>query len=174
MDRWIRISDFKLRDNSLCNKILSSIVCILSSVLCRLPLYICRESSTNRPYFMQNKANLLAIFKMPTMNITSSTTVNYINELRTMNYKLIMKNKPKQSQFSDERNLPWACRRGLPWAQSWVCRRAQSKGPALSPKLGRLAGQGNRLWMPGRYIRELNNQTESSASSAFSAVRNTW
>ncbi|MHC4173083.1 MAG: peptide chain release factor N(5)-glutamine methyltransferase [Planctomycetota bacterium] len=32
------------------------------------------------------------------MNITSATTVNYINELRTTNYELIMKNKPNQSQ----------------------------------------------------------------------------
>ena len=53
-----------------------------------------RESSTNQAYFLQNKANLLAVSKIPKMNITSATTVNYINELRTTNYELIMKNKP--------------------------------------------------------------------------------
>jgi len=40
-------------------------------------LYICRESSTNRPIFMQNKPNLLDA----QMNITSAITMNYINEL---------------------------------------------------------------------------------------------
>ncbi len=56
-------------------------------------LYNCRESSTNQAYFLQNKANLLAVSKIPKMNITSATTVNYINELRTTNYELIMENK---------------------------------------------------------------------------------
>ena len=44
---------------------------------------------------MQNKPNFPAVSKTPKMNITSATTVNYINELRTTNYELIMKNKPK-------------------------------------------------------------------------------
>jgi len=48
---------------------------------------------------MQNKPNLLAVSRIPKMNITSAITVNYINELRTTNYELIMKNKPNQSQF---------------------------------------------------------------------------
>jgi hypothetical protein len=43
---------------------------------------------------MQNKANLLAVSKIPKMNISSATTVNYINELRTTDYELIVKNKP--------------------------------------------------------------------------------
>jgi len=43
--------------------------------------------------FLQNKAN----FPDAQMNITSATTVNYINEPRTTNYELIMKNKPNQS-----------------------------------------------------------------------------
>ncbi len=47
-----------------------------------------------------NKANLLAVSKMPKMNITSATTVNYINELRTTNYELIMKNKAKTKPIS--------------------------------------------------------------------------
>ena len=64
--------------------------------------YNCRESSTNQAYFMQNKANLLAVSKMPKMNITSATTVNYINELRTTNYELIMKNKANQTQFQNQ------------------------------------------------------------------------
>jgi release factor glutamine methyltransferase len=52
---------------------------------------------------MQNKPNLLAVSKIPKMNITSAITVNYINELRTTNYELIMKNKPKQTQFQTQR-----------------------------------------------------------------------
>jgi hypothetical protein len=47
----------------------------------------------NKPNSKPNKANLPAISKMPKMNITSTTTVKYINEPRTMNYELIMKNK---------------------------------------------------------------------------------
>ena len=47
-DLGFSILGLKLPDNSLCNKNLSSFVCILSSVLCRLPLYICQESSTNQ------------------------------------------------------------------------------------------------------------------------------
>ena len=47
----------------------------------------------------QNKPNFPAVSKTPKMNITSATTVNYINELRTTNYELIMKNKPNQTQF---------------------------------------------------------------------------
>ena len=38
----------------------------------------------------QNKPNLLDA----QMNITSATRVNYINELRTTNYELIMKTNP--------------------------------------------------------------------------------
>ena len=44
-------------------------------------LYICRESSTNSPLFMQNKANLPA----PQMNVTSFYTVDYENKF---NWKL--------------------------------------------------------------------------------------
>jgi len=47
---------------------------------------------------MQNKADV----KIGNMNITPATTVNYINELRTTNYELIMKNKPNQSQFQTQ------------------------------------------------------------------------
>jgi len=57
--------------------------------------YNCRESSTNRPLFMQNKPN----FKIGKMNITSATTWNYINELRTTNYDLIMKTNPNKANF---------------------------------------------------------------------------
>ncbi len=39
----------------------------------------------NKANSKPNKANLLAVSKIPKMNITSATTVNYINELRTMN-----------------------------------------------------------------------------------------
>jgi len=42
---------------------------------------------------MQNKANV----KIGNMNITSVTTVNYINELRTTNYELIIKTKPNKA-----------------------------------------------------------------------------
>jgi hypothetical protein len=52
---------------------------------------------------MQNKPNFQAVSKMTKMSITSAITVNYINEPRTTNYELIMKNKPKQSQFRKSR-----------------------------------------------------------------------
>ncbi len=51
-----------------------------------LSLYICRESSTNSPLFMQNKAN----FRKSQMNISSAITMNY--EQLTTNYA--NKNKP--------------------------------------------------------------------------------
>jgi len=51
---------------------------------------------------MQNKPNLLAVSKTPKMNITSATTVNYINELRTKNYELIMKNKPNSNPIQTQ------------------------------------------------------------------------
>ena len=86
-------------------------------------LYICRESSTNRPHFMQNKANFLATqmnvnevltkdyennaspavrktkpnkpnFKMGKMAATSWTTKPYTNGQQTM-----IQNKPKQTQY---------------------------------------------------------------------------
>jgi len=44
---------------------------------------------------MQNKANV----KIGNMNITSAITLNYINELRTTNYELIMKTKPNKPNF---------------------------------------------------------------------------
>jgi len=44
---------------------------------------------------MQNEPNLPAVSKTPKMNITSATTANYINQLRTTNYELIMQNEPK-------------------------------------------------------------------------------
>ena len=50
----------------------------------------------NKPNSKPNKPN----FKIGKMNITSAITVNYINELRTTNYELIMKtnpNKPNQA-----------------------------------------------------------------------------
>jgi len=37
---------------------------------------------------------------MPKMNITSPITANYINELQTTNYELIMKNKPNSNPMS--------------------------------------------------------------------------
>ena len=52
--------------------------------------YNCRESSTKRPYFMQNKANLL----MHKINATFIATKDYENEIVFR----IQKNKPKQSQ----------------------------------------------------------------------------
>ena len=54
----------------------------------------------NKPNSNPNKANSLAVSKMPKMNITSATTVNYINELRTTNYELIMKNKANSNPIS--------------------------------------------------------------------------
>ncbi len=37
--------------------------------------------------------------KRAKMDVTSATTVNYINELRTTNYELIMKTKPNKANF---------------------------------------------------------------------------
>ena len=52
-----------LTDNSLCNKNLSSFVCILSSVFCHLSiaLYICRERSTNQLFLCKTNP----IYRMP-------------------------------------------------------------------------------------------------------------
>ena len=44
---------------------------------------------------MQNKANV----KIGKMNITSAITMNYINELWTTNYELIMKTNPNKPNF---------------------------------------------------------------------------
>jgi len=60
--------------------------------------YNCRESSTNHPYFLQNKPN----FQDVQMNITSATTVNYINKLRTTNYELIIKTNPIKANFKKD------------------------------------------------------------------------
>jgi len=52
--------------------------------------YKCRESSTNRPYFMQNKAN----FEKAQMNASSTMIKGYENGCLHRRKK----NKPKQSQ----------------------------------------------------------------------------
>ncbi len=59
----------------------------------------------NKPNSNPIKANLLAVSKIPKMNITSATTVNYINELRTTNYELIMKNKAKTNPISSKAQM---------------------------------------------------------------------
>ncbi len=73
----LRISDFRLPNNSLCNKILSSIVNRQSSIFRYLssPLYICRETSTNQLLFMQNKPN----FQKIQVNVSNIITRNYKN-----------------------------------------------------------------------------------------------
>jgi hypothetical protein len=53
--------------------------------------YNCRESSTNRPSFLQNKANLLDT----QTNVSSVKTRNYENK----RFFRRRENKPKQSQF---------------------------------------------------------------------------
>jgi len=58
--------------------------------------YICRESSTNSPLFMQNKANLLDAL----MNASSAITMNY--EQLTMNYA--NKNKPNSKPIKPKTN----------------------------------------------------------------------
>ena len=87
----LSISDFKLPDNSLCNKNLSSIVCILSSVFCILSSahYICRERSTNQLLFMQNKPNV----KDAQINVNSYMKSKY-EKLDTW---LSGKNKPNSN-----------------------------------------------------------------------------
>ena len=109
-----RISYFKLPDNSLCNSILSSIVCILASVIWRpssgvrhlssvfcflfsvfcflsFVIYICREPSTNQLLIMQNKPN----FQDVQMNVNAYNTKNYENKSN----RTLGQNKPKQTQF---------------------------------------------------------------------------
>jgi len=54
--------------------------------------YNCSESSTNRPYFLQNKAN----FRKAQMNVNSFITTDYEN---ISNWTL-GENKPKQTQFA--------------------------------------------------------------------------
>jgi len=68
----LRTSDFKLPNMSDKLRNTSHESQATSSVF-----YICREYSTNRPFFMQNKANV----KIGNMNITLAITMNYINEL---------------------------------------------------------------------------------------------
>ncbi len=71
-------------------------------------LYICRESSTNSPLFMQNKANL----PNAQMNVSAVKTMNY--EQRTMNDA--NKNKPNtnpiqtQSKPIPQRDTQYAIR----------------------------------------------------------------
>ena len=76
----LRISDFKLPDNSLCNENLSSIFCILSSVFCLLfsvfyHLHLSRILYKSAP-FMQNKPN----FQDVQMNVNIYYTKVYKNE----------------------------------------------------------------------------------------------
>jgi len=54
-------------------------------------LYNCRECSTNRPYFMQNKAN----FRKARMNANIFTIRDYVN----FSVLGLRKNKAKQSQL---------------------------------------------------------------------------
>ncbi len=54
--------------------------------------YNCRESSTNWPCFLQNKANL----RSAKMNVTFFLTKDYENKTAFR----AQKNKPKQSQFA--------------------------------------------------------------------------
>ena len=70
-------------------------------------LYICRESSTNSPLFMQNKANLLDA----RMNVNYYITKTYENNLcsglleNKPNSKPIKaKTKPIQTQFPKNQN----------------------------------------------------------------------
>jgi len=57
--------------------------------------YKCRESSTNRPYFLQNKANLLDT----QMNVSSVKTKDYENKSRCR----LGENKAKQTQLQTQR-----------------------------------------------------------------------
>ena len=112
----IRISDFKLQDNSLPNMMLQSTNnyellatvnwhpttenCLLFSVFCLLPSKSVENPLQIGPIFLQNKPN----FKIGKMNITSATTVNYINKLRTTNYELIMKTNPNKPNSNSKRS----------------------------------------------------------------------
>ena len=124
--RWIRISDFKLPDNSLPNMMLQSttnyellatvfVSLQLSRILYKSPLFFAKQTQFAGCTNKHNLSNNNELYQW---------TTNH--ELWT-NYE----NKPKQTQFSDDRILPWACRRGLPWA-TWGERsrksRTKSKG----------------------------------------------
>ena len=96
----LRISDFMLTDNSLCNKNLSSIVCLLSCFVCRLSSVFCQPSNEiqSTKYYvrtyqriMQNKPN----FQDAQMNVSIFSKKDYNNETAFRRGK----NKPNQTQF---------------------------------------------------------------------------
>jgi len=60
--------------------------------------YNCPESSTNRPCFMQNKANL----QNTRMNISTAIAKAYTNEQRTMNNERLFKANPNKANFETE------------------------------------------------------------------------
>jgi len=79
--------------------------------------YNCRESSTNRPYFLQNKANL----RKSQMNVNLYNTTDYENksnwtlgENKPNSNPIKAKTKPKQSQFRKGPNkCKLTCNKGL-------------------------------------------------------------
>jgi len=108
--RWISISDFKLPGNSLCNSILSSIVCILSavfsllsfvlslvSVVCGLPtapLHLSRILYKST-LFMQNKPN----FRKAKMNVNPYNIKDYQNFIPLAGYKNKPNSNPNKPNF---------------------------------------------------------------------------
>jgi hypothetical protein len=70
------------------------IFCLLSGVWRLLLLHMCRESSTNRPYFMQNKPN----FRKSQMNVNNTITKDYGNWTLGQRGKNKPNSKPIQTQ----------------------------------------------------------------------------
>jgi hypothetical protein len=81
---------FRLSPNVVVREI-SSVGFSISAAPAGEPLYNCRGSSTNRPFFLQNKAN----FTEAKMSVNISLTRNYDNNPALP----LPQNKPKQSQF---------------------------------------------------------------------------
>jgi len=79
-DLDIRISDFKLPDNSLPNMMIqpktNNHLSIINNHCALGTLYNCREPSTNQPFIMQNEPN----FGKAQMNVTKVLTKEYGNK----------------------------------------------------------------------------------------------
>ena len=102
--------------------------------------YNCRESSTNRPYFLQNKAN----FKIGKMNISIATIKDYDKEQRTINSEPY--SKQSQSKPILERMNVNFCATG--YYESKPAIRAAGK-PTYAVRRTRLERDGKQkvVWM---------------------------
>ena len=99
--------------------------------------YNCRESSTNRPIFMQNKANFLEA----EMNVCSILKKYYENE----SHRRLQKNKAKQSQFPIILvSLNWLC---------IICFQSYGKAMHNMPNRRNFYGEFTKWQMPRKQMR---------------------